>query len=894
MPSPSPLLSPMGTAALQYARAGWPVFPCRERDGEPWRNAKGETVTPKAKAPYVGSGVKDATTDEETVTGWWRRWPDALIGVAMGRNGLFALDFDPRIDEETGEVFTLERLKAELEEMIGEPLPVSLAAKTQSGGVHVYLQQPRDGGEPIRNRGNLPRHVDVRGLGGYVIAPPSVMAETGAAYRWLSGRQGMDPAEAPARLVEILRTKGRVDDKAQAVDRKVDRAPSQGVQVDEAVRKYGLSALDREIEQLRASVPGTRNNNLNAAAYALGQLVGAGAISESVARASLQDVARAWPDFPKSEQTIESGLGAGMGDPRDLSEIRAQAERRNSRFRSGPRLAASASADDQGEPFHPEAPAGRRAVRGEGDVDRRCVHFPLTDLGNAERFRERFGADFRWSVGMGWLGWDGRRWKVLSQDEKSIPAVVLDAVYQTVRAIQDEAELIDNSGLRSEDNPSGLDHFSEKAGKVEWRHQVHAKWGRTSEGTVRLGCIANLARPWLAVEESAFDRDPFAINVLNGTLRFRRERDGAAWKAGWRFTPHDRADLITRLAPVEFDRDAQAPQYDALFAWAQPDAAMRRYLHAWGGLSMTGHMGEQKLQFWYGLGGNGKSTVIDAWCEVIGDYATTVGIETFLDQGVKRRGDQATPDLASLAGVRLLRTSEPEKGAKLATALIKLVTGGEPMKVRFLNRGFFELRPEFKLTISGNFRPDIPDTDDGIWRRVRLIPWDQKIDEANKDPDLPEKLRAERSGILNRLLAGLLDWLQNGLVEPDDVKQATSAYRESSDPLGRFLKLCTKHAPEGRARSSALHEVFVAWCRAAGEREWSQKGFSKAMEDKGFRRKASDGMWWLGLEMVRQVTDFVDHEGKPLPFSGEDEPDPPPRSASSPDPFGGEDDDEPL
>lgn len=187
----------MCSAALQYARRGWPVFPCREHDGEAYRNRKGEMVTPKAKQPYVATGFKVATTDEDQIRAWWRRWPNAMIGLPLGAvtrdgDGFFALDFDPRIDEETGEEFTLDLLKERLIAQMGCDLPGSLSVRTPSGGVHVYLRQPRDGGGEIRNRGNLPVHVDVRGRGGYVIAPPSRIVEPCADaspghYRWLHG-----------------------------------------------------------------------------------------------------------------------------------------------------------------------------------------------------------------------------------------------------------------------------------------------------------------------------------------------------------------------------------------------------------------------------------------------------------------------------------------------------------------------------------------------------------------------------------------------------------------------------------------------------------------------------------------------------------------------------------
>jgi P4 family phage/plasmid primase-like protien len=381
-----------------------------------------------------------------------------------------------------------------------------------------------------------------------------------------------------------------------------------------------------------------------------------------------------------------------------------------------------------------------------------------------------------------------------------------------------------------------------------------------------------------------FDQDPLAINVLNGTLRFKRDKENGASVT---LEPHRREDLNTKLAPVTYDPDAVSVVYDGFLAWAQPDPGMRRYLHQWAGYSASGDISEQKLQFWYGLGGNGKSVTIDLWAYVLGDYSGTIGIETFLDQGIKKRGEQASPDLARLGGVRMLRASEPERGAKLNEALIKAATGGEPMAVRALHRGFFDLQPLFKLTIGGNYKPDIPGTDEGIWRRMKLVPWNAHVLEQDRDEQLPAKLRAEAAGVLNHMVRGLLDWLDNGLVEPEAVREATAQYREDSDPLARFLKLCTAVDPQGRIQSSRLYEVFVAWCKAAGEREWTQRGFSKAMLDKGFQKKASDGMQWLGMKLVREARDFVDENGKvredvPMLPDGAQSPAAPPDDAHAP------------
>lgn len=1014
--------SSMCQAALFYARRGWPVFPCRECD-ESVDRGDGKKLF-KAKAPYTKNGLKDATTDAHQIRIWWTRWPNAMIGLPQGANGCFVLDFDPRTDAESGEIFTLERLKAELEEMIGGPLPTSLAAVTPSDGVHVYLAQPADG-EPIRNRGNLPKHVDVRGVGGYVIAPPSVIVEpcesaTPGRYRFLRGKWDAEVEQAPDALIALLRApKGRADRPSPRPSPEMGeggRLPASIGDVErEAIRKYGLAGLDAELQAVRSAGSGHRNAQLNESALKIAGLVAAGALDATVARSSLEAAARDNPGRDDDRQllaTIDSGWSAGINNPRDLAEIAASARLRGSRGRTRsaaprnpsarppPNAAAPRHAGGNlNEPFRDgrlEGPPSPVEEMGEADrarlqriaehwlqgrlervereakaltqlawgVGRRvsaalidaseakeaiwplCEHpstgsgqaqptwivtpdeidraiedgiacgfdpapaltdlklsgYPMTDFGIAERFRDRHGDNFRFTTGKGWLGWDERRWKVLDQDKDTLPAELISAVFETIRDIQREARRVRETRVKlrlidkgkqqeldlDEPDPHALDHWVPVGKSFKLFSTLLAAWGRQSEQAGKPGSVANLARRWLTVPIEEFDRDKLAVNVLNGTLRFAREAmpDGT-FSASVRRDPHRREDLLTKLAPVEHDPAAPAPLYDGMFEWAQELPAMRRYLHQVAGYAMTGETGEHKLWFNYGRGRNGKSTTIDSWCAALGDYSGTTLIETFLDQGIKKRGDQASPDLARLGGVRMLRASEPERGAKLNAALIKFVTGGEPVPVRALHRGFFDLSPQFKLLMSGNSKMDIPDTDEGIWGRMKLVPWRRNIDQPppdavnwpKKDERLGDKIKSgELAGVFNRLVAGLLDYLAHGFVEPAEVKAATQAYRDDSDPLARFLRLCTVHDPASRVQSSKLHEVFAAWCKAAGEKEWTQKGFSKAMADKGFAKKASDGMQWLGLKLIRQADDFVDHEGrvKALPDDMAAEPPSPP------------------
>ena len=484
---------------------------------------------------------------------------------------------------------------------------------------------------------------------------------------------------------------------------------------------------------------------------------------------------------------------------------------------------------------------------GDG-LDLRLAFFPQTDLGNSERFRERNRGAVLWCSALEWLRWDQRSWSGVDAAQE-----VQMLAHRTARSIRDEATALRSSGRDVEiETPKGPKMMSDKL----------TDWSRTSEAAAKLEKIAKHAAPYLKVLPEQLDADPFKMTAANGTLVFRKTDDGPYVT----LKPHDPADLITKLSPVVFDPQATCPVFDDFLAYVQPSPEMRRFLLQWQGLCLTGDVSEQRLVLFVGREGkNGKSTFIRICSHIGGDYSRTIPIETFLNEGRGRSAGQATPDLAMLPGVRHLWASEPEKGAKLAESLIKLVTGGEPISARHLwARDYFEFYPQFKLTISGNYDPKIGGTDGGIWRRVTKVPWDVTVPEEKRDAQLGEKLRAESSGILNRLLDGLRDWLDHGLVLPSAITEATAALRRDSDPCGRFLEYCVAPDSGARVRSSEMHELFCAWAKVSAVPEWTSKGLALALKEHGLTSKHSNGMWWLGVRLTRQISDFVDTDGRPL------------------------------
>lgn len=279
--------------ALSYIKRGWPCFPCRHADEttDNFDPETGEVEVLKVKTPITSNGFKAATRFKHILERWWRDNPDAMIGVPTGAQiNAWVLDIDPRHNGNE----TLAALETEYGD-----LPATLTATTASGGKHFYFRHMPG----VRNRGNLGPGIDVRGDGGYVIAPGSVTA-AGGRYEW---DNDLEPVDAPSWLLDLV------------VRREQPVTVHHGTAHTNSA--YVNAAVDRELSELAGEPMGNRNNRLNDAAFSLGTFVGAGALAESEARALLQDVARSWGrDWARCAKTIENGLAAGKRSPRDIPQ----------------------------------------------------------------------------------------------------------------------------------------------------------------------------------------------------------------------------------------------------------------------------------------------------------------------------------------------------------------------------------------------------------------------------------------------------------------------------------------------------------------------------------------------------------------------------------------------
>jgi len=444
--------------------------------------------------------------------------------------------------------------------------------------------------------------------------------------------------------------------------------------------------------------------------------------------------------------------------------------------------------------------------------------FPLSDVGNAERFVAINGNVARFVPEREkWIVWRDGGWRTDSDE------VLHQHAKRTVRLIADEAK-----GLpKDSDEAKAIRRFaiaSESRGKVD------AMLGLASrEGAVR-------------TPERMLDADPLLLGVENGVvdlrdLSFREARP---------------EDYITKRTGATYDPAAECPQWLGFLSqilMGSEEAV--GYIQRIAGYALSGLTTERVIFFFVGLlGGNGKSTFLEVVRHVLGDYALASDAEMLMTGRGKSGG--VRNDIARLAGARLVTVSESEEGARLAEANVKSLTGGDTIAVRFLFKEFFEYQPTFKIIMATNKRPQVRGTDPATWDRLHVLPFDLSIPKEQRDKGLRDRLLSEKAGILRWALEGCAEWQRGGLRPPAGVVAATVAYREEQDLLGQWLdSACTVDFDNAEIRvpASVAHKAFSVWLKEHGEEAVSRRAFGERMRVKGFAVVKSSRYHYLGLRL---------------------------------------------
>jgi putative DNA primase/helicase len=371
---------------------------------------------------------------------------------------------------------------------------------------------------------------------------------------------------------------------------------------------------------------------------------------------------------------------------------------------------------------------------------------------------------------------------------------------------------------------------------------AHAKYSNGAKGIQN--CVA-LARSQIAINVDELDTDPWLFNVNNGTIDLRTAE----------LREHRREDYITKLAPVTFDTNAPCPQWEEFLRRIfNGNEELIGYVQRLVGYCLTGSTEEHVLPILLGTGANGKSTFLETIMGMMGrDYAMKAPPGLLM----AKRGESHPTERADLFGKRLVACVETGENRRLAEALVKELTGGDRIRARRMREDFWEFAPTHHLRIASNYKPVIRGTDYGIWRRIKLIPFEVVIPEAEQDKKLPTKLSYELSGILSWCVQGCLDWQQHGLRHPACVDRATSGYRNEMDAVSQFID---EHCERGDFLVSA-GELYLAFQASGPNRQISQRAFGDRLRLMGFSnhdpatgrelRDCKGRRAWRGLRLRR-------------------------------------------
>ncbi|MEU1018504.1 phage/plasmid primase, P4 family [Streptomyces sp. NPDC005900] len=350
--------------------------------------------------------------------------------------------------------------------------------------------------------------------------------------------------------------------------------------------------------------------------------------------------------------------------------------------------------------------------------------------------------------------------------------------------------------------------------------------------------------PNVSIGATDFDDRHDLLNFRNGTVDLRTGR----------LRPHDQADLLTYALDIDYDPNATCPRWEAFLEEIFPGMPdMPAYIQRMVGYGITGHTTEQAFSVLWGKGANGKSVLVDTLTSVFREISRTTPFDTFEE----RKSGGIPNDIAALRGARLVMASEGESGKPMSESILKRVTGKDMISARFLRQEFFEFRPSFLLLLATNHKPKFKSQDDGLWRRVKLIPFKRWFAPAERDPALDRKLLAEAEGIAAWAVRGAVSWYRNGLQDPQVITGASQEYRETSDPLAGFLPGVLEWADDSESMSgNDAFNRYLEWCEdenLPGRERWTRQAFYSAMEERGATKRRTKRGISLGCLRLAEV-----------------------------------------
>lgn len=436
------------------------------------------------------------------------------------------------------------------------------------------------------------------------------------------------------------------------------------------------------------------------------------------------------------------------------------------------------------------------------------------DTGNADRFMDTFGKLVKYSyIDKCWYCYNGGYWET---DNEGKVAQYIDMT-------------VDN--MRNEKLHVSADVDPEKA-KEAWD-----KFLKKTRSNSSKKAILSEVQHRVPVLHGEFDQDKTLLNTSNGYVDLS---SGILYE-------HDIKKMFSQQADVDYTDNIDCPEWseflDQIF---DNDQELIHYIQKAVGYSATGSIKEQVMFILYGNGRNGKSIFIDTISDILGTYAKSMQADSIM---VRQNSSGANSDIARLESARLVTSSEPNEGVRLDEGLVKQLTGGDKVTARYLYGKEFEFKPQFKLWLATNHKPIIRGTDDGIWRRLMLIPFKVQIPTDKVDKDLKYKLQRESVGILNWIVEGALMWQREGLNPPASVTNASRQYREEMDVISLFVDDCCETGDNYKSPAGEIFKKYQSWANDNSEYSMSKQKFGREMRQKFEMKKTMNGRFYLGLKI---------------------------------------------
>ena len=462
----------------------------------------------------------------------------------------------------------------------------------------------------------------------------------------------------------------------------------------------------------------------------------------------------------------------------------------------------------------------------------RKTHDPCGHVANAHRIVRHYGNQLLYVEEIGWHTW-GPPWR-----HNELGAI---------KIVQGLGRIVANEAADLAEWVAEARDTGERCKRQETMDR-RFKWASICERSSTIDASLSMAAPHLVIRADQLDANPDLLGLPDGVLELTTGR----------YREHRRDDYITKMTGAGFVPDIDAPTWRAFIDEIMDgDGELVDYLQRIAGYVLTGHRGEHILPILCGRGANGKSVFVGALQAMLGDYASS-GSPDLL---IKKQSTEHPTALADLQGRRLVVVSETGEGRRLNEERAKLLTGGDRIKARRMRQDFYEFEPTHQLIVQTNHRPIARGTDEGLWRRLRLIPFNVTIPPERRDTQLLDKIKGELPGVLNWALEGLKRYQIEGFCTPRAVAQATAGYRSDSDQISAFIHECCILSDHATATSADLYKEYAKWCLESGEQAQTKRGFADRLQDRGIKPvRTNVARKWRGIGLLadRDASDRSD------------------------------------